>query len=151
MRRSEMAYTEYLFDAEEIREKTNQYTENLKRNLGLSDLTANGVKVISDRLREDPRRYRDYGPYWPALKAVMLSRGYGIGDRIAPEIAAVYHGSNDAETIVMAEEFRNYYLDTFFVYANKFMLNEDGEEWILYDPAYERLAALGDEMGLGGF
>ncbi|MBL0011074.1 MAG: hypothetical protein IPP22_08865, partial [Nitrosomonas sp.] len=111
-----MAFTEYKFDPDKIKGQVETRTRNLRENKGFSDLLGFGLKVISDRLAKDRRRYRDYGPYWFALKDILNTSGYSFGDQSDPIVKAVYHGDSDVETLVMADEFRTEYLRTNIVY-----------------------------------
>lgn len=134
-----MAMTEHKFDRNEIKELVAEKAAGLKRNRNLSDLLGFGVGVVNDRLKKDSRRYRDYGPYWPALKAILRERGYDWGSNSAdPLVAAEYCGDTQVETLIMADEFRTQYLATQFVGSNRFVLDSDtGEFWELYDQDME--------------
>ena len=137
-----MAFTEYKFDPEKIKEQVESRTRNLRENKGFSDLLGFGLKVISDRLAKDRRRYRDYGPYWFALKDILNASGYSFGDQSDPIVKAAYHGDSGVETLVMADEFRTEYLRTNIVYNNQFMLDgKTGEFWVLFDSDMEDPAA----------
>ena len=133
-----MAFTEYKFDKEMLKALVAERAANLRANRGFSNLLRFGLGVVADRLRVDSLRYRDYGPYWFALKAIMNDAGYGLGSQSDPLIAKEYKGDTDAETLITAEEFRTEYLRTQMIYANKFMLDgESGEFWTLYDQDME--------------
>lgn len=137
-----MAFTEYKFDPELIKEQVESRKQSLRENTGFSDLIGFGLKVINDRLSNDCKRYRDYGPYWPALKEILNANGYNFGDQSDPIVKAVYHGDSDVETLVMADEFRTEYLATTIVYTNRFMLDgKTGEFWVLFDSDMEDPAA----------
>lgn len=137
-----MAFTEYKFDPELIKEQVESRKQSLRENTGFSDLIGFGLKVIGDRLAKDRRRYRDYGPYWFALKEIMNANGYNLGDQSDPIIRSAYRGDSDVETLVMADEFRTEYLATTIVYTNRFMLDgKTGEFWVLFDSDMEDPAA----------
>lgn len=134
-----MAFTEFQFDREAVKEKTAEYKRNLKANTGRDDFVMNAVETFQQRLKKDRRRYRDYGPYWPAVKRILRKYDTVPGNIDWPDVAAAYCGENDAETLVMAEEFRSFYLDRYFLYTNNFLLDENDEaEWICFDPDYEK-------------
>lgn len=136
-----MAFTEYLFDKEAIREMVDERKKSLAANRGLSDLLSFGLSVVAERLNKDKRRYLDYGPYWFALKELMNANGYSLGNQSDPIVKAVYHGEYAIETLVMADEFRTEYLRTNILYNNQFMLDgESGEFWILFDSDMENPA-----------
>ena len=133
-----MAFTEYKFDKEMLKALVAERAANLRANRGFSNLLRFGLGVVADRLRVDPLRYRDYGPYWPALKQIMNSAGYNLGDQAYPLIAKDYRGESDVETLIAADEFRTEDLRTQMIYTNKFMLDgESGEFWTLYDQDME--------------
>lgn len=133
-----MAFTEFIFDHDEIKAKTEEYKAGLKANAGRDDFVKNAVETFLDRLKADKKRYRDYGPYWPALKSIMIKYDAIHGDNHWPDVASVYCGDSDEETVVMAEEFRSFYLSQYFLYSNQFELDGDSnEEWVCYDPDME--------------
>lgn len=133
-----MAMTEYKFDRDGIRDLVEQRRRGLRANRGLSDLLGFGLGVVSSRLQKDRRRYLDYGPYWPALKQLLHSKGYDYGAQSDPLVAVEYRGETPEETLIMADEFRTQYLATQFIYTNRFMLDADsGEFWTLYDADME--------------
>lgn len=137
-----MPYTAYRLDPDWLREETQAKRSALKQNRGLSNLLGFGLSVVAQRLRADPLRYRDYGPYWWALKEALNRGGYVMGSEDGDaEIAALYCGADDTETLVAAEAFREDYLDTFFVGTNRFVLDpESGEWWTLFDEEMEARA-----------
>ncbi len=133
-----MAFTEYKFDKEMLKALVAERAANLRANRGFSNLLAFGLGVVADRLRVDPPRYRDYGPWWISLKDVMNRNGYHLGDQSDPLIAKEYRGETDVETLIAADEFRAMYLKSNIVYANQFMLDAgSGEFWTLYDSDME--------------
>lgn len=135
-----MNYTAHRYDPKAIAAMVVEKRANLKANRGLSDLAGFAMGVISDRVRKDPMRYRDYGPYWPAVRRLLIDYGKiaDLGEDW-PEIRAAYSGETAEETIVMAEEFRTWNLSRNPVYHNRFTLDADGtdEDWILEDPIME--------------
>ncbi len=133
-----MAFTEYKFDKEMLKALVAERAANLRANRGFSNLLAFGLGVVAERLSKDARRYRDYGPYWPALKEVMNANGYNLGSQSDPLVRRAYRGETDEETLIMADEFRTAYLKSNIVYANQFMLDAgSGEFWTLYDSDME--------------
>lgn len=109
--------------------------ENLKKNTGRSDLLGHGLGVVWRRLqRNGMARYRDYGPFWFALKDELRRAGYPVGDETDPVIAARYRGSSGAHTLMAADTFRLYSLSTYAVGTNRFDLDGDGgEAFMLFD------------------
>lgn len=134
-----MAFTEYKFDKEMLKALVAERAANLRANRGFSNLLAFGLGVVAGRLSKDARRYRDYGPYWPALKEVMNANGYNLGSQSDPLVSRTYRGETDEETLIMADEFRTAYLKSNIVYTNQFMLDAgSGEFWTLYDSDMEK-------------
>lgn len=136
-----MAFTEHKFDKQQIKALVEERSKNLKQNRGASDLLGFGLGVVAQRLAKDSRRYRDYGPYWWALKEVMAGKGYDFGKQSDPIISQAYKGDSDVETLIMADEFRTEYLAANIIYTNQFLLDVDSAEfWVLYDPDMEGLS-----------
>ncbi len=134
-----MPFTEYRYDAELIKALVAERAASLRANRGFSNLLRFGLGVIAQRLDRDRRRYRDYGPYWFALKDALNAAGYNLGQQSDPLVKAVYRGADDTETLVMADQFRTDYLKRFMIYSNQFMLDADsGDMWELYDGDMEQ-------------
>lgn len=122
-------YTEYKFSPDWIAADLAQKRANIKANLGDgADLLKNGLAVINARLQKDPRRYRDYGPYWWAVKSLLNVHGYKYGSYDDPIMKTDYKGNKPIETLIMAEAFRDDYLVTFLCYANEFVLDAEAGE-----------------------
>lgn len=136
-----MAFTEYLFNEEDVTDLANQSALSLKQNRGFSDFEGFAASVIRDRLTKDPKRYLDYGVYWPALKEVLRKHGCDYGPAVFPMLRQVYSSENDTNTIVMADEFRKFYLATFAIGTSQFMLDPDDPNFInMIDDTMEALA-----------
>lgn len=138
-----MSYTEYLFDREMVKDLVAERTKTLQANRGASTkLLPFGLGVVMYRLGQDRRRYRDYGPYWWALKEALKKGGYNLGEHSDTLIRQVYRGDSDEETMIMADEFRTDYLKRNIIYTNRFILDADSQDfWELYDPDMEFPAA----------
>lgn len=133
-----MALTEHLFNKEDIAALVQQKVSALKENRGYSDFPGFALGVIERRLTKDPLRYRDYGPYWWAVKALLIDSDRELGGWDDPLVRAAYQGDSPAETIVMADEFRTLYLATQAVGTNQFVLDGDtGAIYTLEDPDME--------------
>lgn len=125
-----MTYDQYKFDPEMIKAEVKVKQANVKTNLGENaDLLKNAIKVFSDRLKKDKLRYRDYGCYWWAVKSVLNVYGVTFGINDDPIMKAEYKGNTPIETLVMAEMFRDYYLKTFVLYSNQFVLDSESGEF----------------------
>jgi hypothetical protein len=117
---------------------TAQRAAGLRANRGLSSLLGFGLGVLAMRLGQDRRRYRDYGPYWWALKDAMNRNGYSMGVQTDPAVSRTYRFDDDAQTMIAADEFRTAYLQTSIVYTNEFLLDADSPDlYVLYDADME--------------
>lgn len=133
-----MAYTEYQFDPDTIATLVTERAAALRANRGFSNLLGFGLDVVATRLSKDRRRYRDYGPWWPALKQVMSRNGYNLGSQSDPLIAQAYRFADDVQTLIAADEFRTTYLKTNMIYTNEFILDADSSaQWVLFDADME--------------
>lgn len=136
-----MEYKNYRFETADIENQIAISTKNLKANMSRSDLKGYAVGVINKRLMKDPKRYLDYGMYWGELKEVLRRHGYDWGETVVSPISEVYKGENDLQTVIMADAFRNYYLDNFAIGTNSFVLNDDDPEFTVFiDESMENLA-----------
>lgn len=137
-----MAFTEYRFDSKAIDTLVSEKSEALAFRTGNFDFAKHALGVFERRLAKDPIRYRDYGPYWPALKAALNGAGLNYGANDDPLIRDSYCGETIEQTLVMADEFRSFYLETYFLGTNQFVLDAESDEvWTLFDPDMENRAA----------
>lgn len=135
-------FTEHHFDKSEIKALVRQRADALKESRGFSDFPSYALGVIERRLQKDPARYRDYGPYWWAVKALLVESGRDMGERDDPMVRSAYRGETDSETIVMADEFRTQYLGTQAVGTSQFILDgESGNTYTLEDVDMDSLAS----------
>lgn len=121
-------FTEYKFDLAAIDKVIAQKQENLKKNRGLSDFLGFGVSVMDRRLKDNPRCYLRFGPYWWAMKSLLKKHGYDYGAQGDPIIEKNYCGENDTQTLVMADEFFHMYMRTWFEGTRDFYLDGDNPE-----------------------
>lgn len=133
-------YTEYKFTPEDLAAAVAEKSASVRENAGPDDLLGYGLGVVGRRLKANPLRYREYGPYWWALKRVMIDAEYNIGDEFDPVVAAEYAGSSPVETLVAAELFRDDYRATWPVGTNRFDLGE-GIDYVLFDADMEARSA----------
>lgn len=134
-------FTEFKFNSEAIKELASEKAANLKANKGYSDLTGFALSVISKRLAKDPMRYRDYGPYWWAIKDALRDEDAGMGSNDDMAVRAAYSGESLLDTVIMADQFRDFYLSTWAVGTNQFSLNADSPDiYTLEDSDMESLA-----------
>lgn len=70
-----MAYSEFKFDPKFLQEQIDSAKATLKDQTGREDFVAHACEVIKDRLLENNDEYLSYGPYWWALKKILLVNG----------------------------------------------------------------------------
>lgn len=93
------------------------------------------LSIVTKRLFENPRAYFNYGPYWPAVKAILLKEKRLTGRAIEPVIARIYQGEDDLETLIMAELFRSALLRRNPLGETSWCLSENHRHaWRLVDP-----------------
>ena len=129
-----MEFTEYKMDLKRIRAKLRTIKRTLKARRGTTDLVRYGLAVIRARLLVDPACYLTYGPYWWAMKDMLIRRGYSFGNDLDKVVFRHYRGKNDEESLVMCETFRDIYLECFMRGTRRFTLNgKGGEDYVLAD------------------
>ena len=129
-----MAFERYHYPADYLDAKTQE--------MGGGDLqafTTRAVAVLIRRLRQNPAGYVDYGPYWWALKEVLIQHGEALGGQRAPLIRAAYSGPTPAHIIVAADLFRRHAQETWPEGSRNFDLHEDSAPYVLEDPDMEAL------------
>lgn len=136
-----MRFTEYKFDLAAVAAEVQAKRAALKANKGLSDFAGFAAGVIRRRLQARPQQYREFGPYWWALKKVLNDSGAGLGEHCDVLVASEYTGRTAEETMVMAEAFKDIYRARFIVGNNLFTLEPEGVEFYqLFDPDMEAMA-----------
>lgn len=144
-----MTYTELLFKPGYAEARVKECKKNLLKNLGTDDLLGFGRGLICRRLQADPRSYITYGPYWWALKKVLIAHGAAPGTAMDEDVAAVYCGRTEEETLVLADDFKDrIYEENFPSGTRTFTLDAEADDYRLWDPDYERLARMFDEIEL---
>lgn len=131
-------YTEFLYSPDFVKVQKEAFTANLKANNGTTDLVSFAVPMLASWLEKKPQRYRDFGPYWWAFKKILIARGLAKGETMDEELAAVYRGEDDEETVVMCQLFMDEYRAKFLIGTNRFRLDAESiDEYTLLDPDYE--------------
>jgi len=141
-----MSYVNYRYRDEEIEALLKIKRSNVLKNTGQADWGTFMAHVIAWRLSHDPLRYKDYGPYWWAIKPILRQYGYAVGEHEDnATIRQTYCGKHNEATLLMADLFREAYLQSQFIGTNRFMLDDEGEFWELFDEDMEigeRIVAL---------
>ena len=71
------------------------------------------MPVLNTRLSKDIRCYRSFGPFWPAVKSMLLARGYTIAGRENDgPVASLYSYENEALTLIAATLYSNERLES---------------------------------------
>lgn len=94
----------------------------------------NAARVIAERLRKHPEYHVEFGPYWWALKQVLIESGQDLGTAGNPMVAAQFKGASRAETLVLAEMFKDFYRSSYVVGTSSFDLDGDGQMEEMADP-----------------
>lgn len=98
---------------------------------------------MTQMLTADPRMYRSYGAYWPALKELAIR--YGIerfGKSIDSDIAEIYAYDDDALTVAAALSYHHDRMEAGLQYCTQHMLPVDAfneYEFNYADDEMERL------------
>jgi hypothetical protein len=132
-----MPYELLKFDRADVDARITELRAGLKANKGLSDLQGYALGVVHRRLSVDRRRYRDYGPYWWALKECLRAAGYPMGLESDSVVAAEYAGPTPLHTVVMADDFRSQHLALQVVGTKVFTVSVEGPEYVLHDSDME--------------
>jgi hypothetical protein len=92
------------------------------------------ARVMAKRMRDRPDLYVEFGPYWWSVKAALREAGHAVGDYTDAMVQADYAMPSATESLVAAELFKDSYRVMYPRGANSFMLEEDGEPYLLEDP-----------------
>lgn len=138
----------YLFDPDFLSRKTAATKRSLAETQPNADFVEFAAGVIYERLKTNIQRYRVYGMYWWALKDVLARQGYDMGAETDDNMATLYKGADDAETLVAADDF---YLDMssrVLVTNNRWTVDNRRDDYILYDADMEERASVTDSTFL---
>lgn len=105
-------------DSQKVADKTTEMKASLAQIQPGADFVEYAAGVIYDRLKNNIGHYRQYGPYWWALKDVLRRQDYNVGDETDSEIVSRFKGRDDAQTLVAADMF---YEDTSRLYSSNNM------------------------------
>ncbi|MDV1094926.1 olxA (plasmid) [Raoultella ornithinolytica] len=103
-----------------------------------------GAMVL--RLQASPRLYHLYGPWWPALKNLLLESGdVSLGQIIDSDTVAIYQMNRPALTVLAAQLYADERIETDAIYNAVHMLEvasyaDDTEPYIYvsYDESIEK-------------
>lgn len=107
--------------------------------------------TIAGLIRNDPRRYRAYGPYWWTLKRILIDRGHTeFGDSLDAEWLEYVDYGNPVWNLLACWVYGEVAMDGGLMYSNHHVITfvpeseDDGEaddrEYTLVDDEVESLA-----------
>lgn len=134
----------YKFNPDQLTAKTQEAIANLAKNQPKANFVEYASSVIYDRLKQDIQHYRQYGPYWWALKDILRRQDYNVGNETDERLQSAYQGKNDAETLVAAD---NFYADNAGKYSKDNMdwtIEKDKTEYRLFDEDMEMRPSITD-------
>jgi hypothetical protein len=95
---------------------------------------------VAQCLASEPRYYRSFGPWWAALKQLLIERNFSVvGHQVDEDIADIYQYENDALTAVAAYLYQQERLRNGLIFSSSHQLavpeNIDDEpyELVSYD------------------
>lgn len=136
-----MLFTQHKVDPAHASRRSTQLAASLLKRTGEPDFVGHALGVFSRRLQRDPQDYLRTGPYWPALRALLHAAGHDVSDEREPAIEAEYSGATPAETIVMAEIFRDEQMATAVGFTRAYALRDgSAPAWVLFDAFQESKA-----------
>lgn len=88
------------------------------------------IEGIARNLVQDPRMYRSYGAFWPAVKQLIIERvpTGDAGENVDHDIAAVYSYDNPVYTLAAATLYHSHRISGGFQYATQHHLPVDDYE-----------------------
>ena len=105
------------------------------------------------RFQANPKAYRAYGPYWPAMKAVLQKRGVlrrgsaaESANASAAEMARSYGAASDLETLLTAERFYEWETSHHPEGRTDFCLTKDDGNRKVWSVMDAEMEALGREI-----
>jgi hypothetical protein len=132
-------FTQYKFSETLIGDRAAEGTQALALSHPGADPLGFAVQTISGRLRIDPGSYKQYGPYWWIVKAVLAEAGEDFGPAADDVIRDAYGEQFDKHGALIAGElFRDFYRQTFLVGTSQFWLDGgEQESYVLFDADME--------------
>lgn len=109
------------------------------------------LQGVIERVKREPRVYRSFGPWWPALKTLILAGGHTeFGQIVESDVAEIYKMSRPAFTVIAAHLYSDERVDREGIFNDIHQLSvlqtsDDTEPYIYtsYDESIEKYKALG--------
>lgn len=135
-------FTEYKISDAEVSERSIQIAQGVQAARPGENPARFAAGIIGGRLARNPARYREFGPYWWAVKAALavLGRPQGPADDVV--VRGEYGGSlQPFAALVAGETFAEFYRGTWLVGNALFWLSpEGGAPYALVDQDMEARA-----------
>lgn len=135
----------YLFSREQMQIRTDEvrqsYEKNRKDDTPFFEFALNR---LYQRIKNDPIRYRAFGMYWWAVKAIFIKHGFdfgitNFGQDTDDETKELYSGITDEQTLVIADDFWWDMYESYVKGNNEYDLDNQGGIYILRDDEMETL------------
>lgn len=136
----------YQFDKNEINGKLVEIKASLAENKPDAEFVEFSTSVIYQRLKKNILHYRQYGPYWWALKDVLRRQNYNVGNETDSRIEQAYQGDNDEQTIVMADLFYMNEAPRHTVDNMDWLLEKNQSDYRLFDEDMEMRPSITDRI-----
>lgn len=116
-----------------------EYAQNAKTDKPFLEFA---IEVLYNNIKQKPIRYRAFGMYWWALKALFVKRGldFGLaefGQETDDEICQLFCGGTDEQTVVIAEAFFEDMRATYVEGNQVYPFQHYGRDYILWDDEME--------------
>lgn len=136
-------FTEYKISEAEISERSIHVVQGIQSASPGENPARFAAGVIGGRLAQSPARYREFGPYWWAVKAALAALGRPQGPADDVVLRAEYGGGlQPFAALVAGEIFAEFYRLTWLVGNALFWLSpEGGAPYALVDQDMEARAA----------
>jgi hypothetical protein len=125
-------------DPEWLAQKRDEYAGQLKAERGAdTDVRAVFIEQTAKLLRgTDRTKYLRFGPYWWAVKRILIAADIGVGNYVEKMWADEYACADDELTLVAAWAFAEDATGRFGVLTREYEL-DNGMDFVLHDPDME--------------
>lgn len=139
-----MRFSNLKIPAQDAADRAAELARNLKANKGVSDFRGYALGVVARRLARNPRDYLRYGPYWWALKELLIDSNRLAGSEFDSMVASEYRGETPEQTLALCEMFRDEMMATAIGgHMQSYRLTDDpeAEPYVLFDADMEAIPA----------
>lgn len=95
---------------------------------GEEQFVSDYLSGIADCLKSKHGYYRSYGPYWPALKTMLIERELLPTGEVDDDVAEIYSFETDAMTVVAASLYQEMRFSEGVFYSVYHQLQVEGED-----------------------